>query len=238
KMNAHGADMVEELIRIVADLKQDDGIRAVIVTGAGPAFCAGADLAYPFLGLTNTAEIRRFMNRAHTVPLGFQAMEKPVVAAINGPAIGAGLSLALGCDIRIASEKARFGSAFTAVGVHPDNGATYFLPRLVGLGRAMELMLTNRIIDAQEAERIGLVNMVVPPEQLEPTVKELARRLAQGAPVALALTKNSLNQSLGQDLDTMLETESKAQSICYLTEDCKEGVEAFLGKRRPVFKGR
>ncbi len=238
KMNVLDRELLEELAKTVAGIKEDNTVRTVVLTGAGQAFCAGADLTYPFLGLSNTAEIRQFMNRINTIVFNLRTMEKPVIAAVNGTAVGGGFSFALACDIIIASEKARFCPGFIAVGVHPDNGATYLLPRLVGFARASEIFLTNRMIGAEEAERIGMVNRVVPPELLESTVRELATSLAQSAPVAIALTKNSLNRSLGMDLASMLELEAKAQSICYLTEDCKEGVEAFLQKRKPAFKGK
>lgn len=238
KMNTLNRDMIEELITIAEKVKKDDTVRVVVTTGAGSAYCAGADLVYPFLGLTNPAEIRKYMNRVNTIVFNLRTMEKPVISAVNGAAVGGGFSLALAGDIIIASEKARFSPGFTAVGVHPDNGATYLLPRLVGLARASELFLTNRIVGAAEAERMGMVNKVVSPELLESTVRELATSLAQSAPVAMALTKNSLNRSMGMDLASMMELEAKAQSICYLTEDCKEGVAAFLEKRKLAFKGK
>ena len=238
RMNALNRELLEELVKTIEQVKEDNTVRAVILTGAGDAFCAGADLNYPFLGLSNTAEIRQFMNRINTIVFNLRTMEKPVIAGVNGAAVGGGFSFALACDIVVASERAKFSPGFTAVGIHPDNGATYLLPRLIGFARASELFLTNRMVGAEEAERMGMVNKVVPPELLETTVRELAISLAQGAPVAIALTKNSLNRSLGMDLSAMLELEAKAQSICYLTEDCKEGVEAFLQKRKPVFKGK
>ncbi|MFH0913812.1 MAG: enoyl-CoA hydratase [Chloroflexota bacterium] len=238
KMNAVNKETLETLMPIMAQIKDDSSIRVLIITGAGNSFCAGADLVYPFLGLDNTAEIRQFMNKVNSIVFNIRTMEKPVIAAVNGAAVGGGFAFALACDMIIASTKARFTPGFTGVGVHPDNGATYLLPRLVSFARATELFFTNRLLSAEEAERWGMVNKVVPPEQLESTVKELAQKLANSAPVALALTKNSLNQSLGMDLATMMELESKAQAICYLTEDCKEGVDAFLAKRKPNFKGR
>ena len=190
------------------------------------------------LGLTNTAEIREYMNRVNTIVLNLRTMAKPVISAVNGVAVGGGFSFALAGDIIIASEKARFSPGFTAIGLHPDNGATYLLPRLVGMARASELFLTNRLVGAAEAVQMGMINRVVAPELLESAVSELATSFTQAAPVAIAITKDSLNRSLGMDLASMLELESKAQSICYLTEDCKEGVTAFLEKRKPVFKGR
>lgn len=237
-LNALNRELLDRLVVVVGELKDDDTVKVVVTTGAGQAYCAGADLVYPFLGLTNTAEIREYMNKVNTIVFNLRTMAKPVISAVNGAAVGGGFSYALAGDIIIASEKARFSPGFTAIGLHPDNGATYLLPRLVGMVRASELFFTNRMVGAAEALQMGMVNRVVAPELLEPTVYELAATLTRAAPTAIALTKDSLNRSLGMDLAAMMELESKAQSICYLTEDCKEGVTAFLEKRKPVYKGR
>jgi 2-(1,2-epoxy-1,2-dihydrophenyl)acetyl-CoA isomerase len=164
--------------------------------------------------------------------------DKPVIGAINGAAVGAGLSIALLCDIRIASEKARFGAVWLSVGLIPDLGATYSLPRIVGREKALELMLSREIIKADTALQIGLVGRVVPHDQLMDEAKKLAKQLSAGPSVAIELTKRALQRSLNNDLKTQLDYETYAQNICRQTEDHKEGIRAFAEKRKPVFTGR
>jgi len=168
----------------------------------------------------------------------FFNMDKPIIAAINGIAAGGGFSLALLCDIRLASNKARFSMAFVRRGLIPDLGATYTLPRLVGQGRALEIMLTGNIFSAQEAERIGIVNKVIPHHELMTTAKDLAKELAKGPRVAVGLIKKSIYKSLDNTLSQQLEVESISQTLCARTEDFKEGVRSFIEKREPLFKGR
>jgi 2-(1,2-epoxy-1,2-dihydrophenyl)acetyl-CoA isomerase len=165
-------------------------------------------------------------------------MDQPVIAAVNGHAVGAGCDLALACDIRIASDRAKFGAVYTTLGYVPDVGATYFFPRLVGVARACELIFTGDIIDAREAERIGLVNRVVPHYQLEEETKKLATRLAKGATLAIAMAKNAIYRGLNIDLATELDYEGYLASVSLHTEDLKEGLEAFIEKRKPNFKGK
>jgi 2-(1,2-epoxy-1,2-dihydrophenyl)acetyl-CoA isomerase len=163
---------------------------------------------------------------------------QPIIAAVNGAAAGAGMNLALGCDIRIASTAAKFSQAFVKRGLHPDWGGTYFLPRVVGMARAAEMIFTGEVIDAAEALRLGIVSRVVPPEELLPTAHALARRIAVGPPVALRLAKHSLYANAERDLKSALEVETFAQNICFDTEDAREGIRAFVEKRDPVFRGR
>jgi len=165
-------------------------------------------------------------------------LDKPLIGAINGAAVGAGLSLSLLCDIRLASEKARFGAVWLSVGLVPDVGATYYLPRIVGREKSMELMLSREVIDAREALKIGLVSRVVAPDQLMKDAMELATKIASGPAVAIELTKRSLQRSLTNDLEAQLDYETYAQNICRQTEDHKEGIRAFEEKRKPVFTGR
>jgi 2-(1,2-epoxy-1,2-dihydrophenyl)acetyl-CoA isomerase len=166
-------------------------------------------------------------------------VEKPIIAAVNGPAVGGGCCIALAADVRIASSQASFGLVFIRVGLAAaDMGATFLLPRLVGLGCASELLLSGDTVDAERAERIGMVNRVVPPDGLLAEAQELAARIAAGPPVGVAMTKRALNRSLGMDIDEHLDYEAYIQSKCMMTEDHREGVEAFLAKRAPHFRGR
>ncbi|RLF10076.1 MAG: enoyl-CoA hydratase [Thermoprotei archaeon] len=178
------------------------------------------------------------MRKAHSIVAKLVEMDKVTIAAVNGVAVGAGLSFALACDMRIASENARFSTGFIRVGLHTDCGAAYFLARLVGPAKALELALTGDLIDAKEAERIGLVNKVVPPDKLEEEAMALARRVASGPLVAVKLLKRTVYESLNVDLKVILEREALAQALCFKTEDAEEGIKAFAEKRQPKFKGK
>jgi 2-(1,2-epoxy-1,2-dihydrophenyl)acetyl-CoA isomerase len=233
--NAMDLDMRADLKRLLAAVSEDTQIRALILTGSGKAFCAGGDLRtmnVPFPDLAG----RKRLKDLHVWLKNMIDLEIPVIAAVNGVAAGAGCSLAMACDVIIASEDAKFAQSFVKVGLIPDSAAIYLLPRLVGLSRAKELMFSGRMIDASEALRIGLVNRVVPAEQLVPAAEELARELARGASKAIALTKRFLNLSMSSDLESVLEFEALGQDICFGTEDFSEGRGAFLEKRKPVFK--
>ena len=238
KLNSLTPKMLDELQAVTEELAQDDNVKVVVITGAGRAFCAGADLDHPIFDATNPADVKEMMQKFHQIPLNTRNMTKPVIASVNGAAVGAGCNYALACDIIVASEKARFGQVFVGIGLHSDCGGTYFLPRLVGVAKACELLFTGKIIDAKEAERIGLVNQVVAEDQLEAATKELALSLAKGPSLAINMIKTSIYQGLEMDLASALEREAAVQSICILTEDCKEGIRAFKEKRKPMFKGR
>lgn len=233
--------LVEEIPQILNEIKKDKGTKAVVITGAGEAFSTGADVtqleAISAPQITEASQISAFYQLTLSFVSSFINTEKPVIAAINGVAAGGGLSLALLCDIRLASERARFSMAFVRRGLIPDLAATFFLPKIVGAGKAMEIMLTGDIISAQEAERIGLVNKVVPHQELMTTAKELAKRLAKGAPIAIGLIKKAIYKSLESSLIEQLEMESIGQVLCARTEDFKEGIRSFLEKREPIFRG-
>lgn len=241
-LNSINDQMTTDLAKLIRQLQRDAEVRAVVLTGAGWAFCSGQDLGelkgqytdpnfVPHLG----AELRR---RYNPVITGLRELEKPVLCAVNGVAVGAGLSLALACDLRIASDKASFMEVFVNIGLVPDAGNTFFLPRLVGLGKAMELCFTSDKVSAADALALGLVNRVVPAEELLKTTQELAGRLAKLPTKAIGLTKRLLYQSLGSNLDAMLEAEAFAQETAALTADHREGVLAFFEKRTPTFQGK
>ena len=217
-------------------IARDRDVRAVILTGAGRAFCAGQDLAERDEPDAAPLEIE-VRERYNPIIRAIRSMGQPVIAAVNGVAAGAGASLALACDLRIAAEEARFVLAFGRIGLVPDSGATWFLPRLVGSAKAAELALVGDPIDAAEALRLGLVSRVVPGDQLQTEARVLADRLAGGAPLALALTKEALSRSATVDLDEALEGEAKLQGIAGASSDHAEGLAAFREKRPPRFRG-
>ena len=241
RFNSFTTRMYREFPRILDQLRRDDEVKAVILTGAGKGFCAGSDVS-DRLGkrLKEGGEGSRFENlqRVGAMALDITDFEKPIIGAVNGTAVGAGLSLVLLCDIRLASERARFGALWLNIGLIPDVGATYSLPRIVGKEKAMALILSREIIGAEEALKIGLVSKVFPHDQLMDEARNLARSIATGPSVAVELTKRGLQRSLENDLKTQLDYETYAQNICRQTEDHKEGIRAFAEKRKPVFVGR
>ena len=241
RMNTMGGTLVEDTIAVLTSFQQDQNVRAVILTGAGQrAFCAGADVQ----NLQNQSEEatamerRRYVHSAQKLTLAIRQLEKPVIAAVNGVAAGGGCDIALACDIRIASEQARFGEVFARIGLFPGTGGTYFLPRLVGIAKALELIWTGDVINAQEAERIGLVSRVVPLEDLMAAAIAFAQRLAQGPPLAISLAKTAVYQGLDLDIHSAFEYAATAESITLTSEDHREGVTAFREKRSPHFQGR
>ena len=217
-------------------LAADRSVRTVILTGAGRAFCAGQDLAEREAPDAAPLDVE-LRERYNPIIRALRSMGQPVIAAVNGVAAGAGASLAFACDIRIAAEDARFVLAFGRIGLVPDSGATWFLPRLVGPARAAELALVGDPVDAAEALRIGLVSKVVTGEELMPEARALADRLADGAPLAMALTKAALQRSTTIDLDEALADEATAQGIAGASADHAEGLAAFREKRAPRFTG-
>lgn len=235
-LNSFTVEMKEGLLAALKDAARDKEIRAVILTGAGRAFSAGQDLKErqgPDAADLGT-ELRL---RYNPIVLAMRRLEKPIVGAINGVAAGAGISIAMACDILIAAENATFIEAFSRVGLVPDTGSTWFLPRLVGSARAAEMMFTADPIDAATAERMGLINRTVPNEKLMAEATALAQRLAKAAPIALALAKRALNRAYEMNLEQALDFEAQLQSIAGRSADHREGVTAFVEKRSPRFSG-
>jgi len=235
-LNSLTLGLKNELLQALKSAGRDRAVRAVVITGAGRAFCAGQDLrermepdAAPL-----AVELRQ---RYNPMIIAMRRLEKPIVAAVNGVAAGAGASLAFACDIRLAAPEASFILAFGRVGLVPDSGATWFLPRLVGTAKALEIALTTDPLSAADAERFGLVARIVPADALLADAQALAGRLAASAPRAIALTKRALNRSWDATLEEQLEYEADLQGLAGASADHAEGVAAFLEKRRPAFTG-
>jgi 2-(1,2-epoxy-1,2-dihydrophenyl)acetyl-CoA isomerase len=240
KLNAFGGPMREEILDALEKIAKDDRIRVVIVTGEGRGFSAGGDIQNLKHLRDNKDEggFRGVLAQGQNITRTMRSLSTPVIAAVNGPCAGAGLSFALGCDIRIASDIATFGPSFALIGLHPDWGGSWLLPKLVGTAKACELVFTGSMISAQEAERIGLVNRVIAHDRLLPAVTELAEKMAKNPPGVLRLAKESIYRSVTSDLETAFARESDVQMECFHSEDFLEGVAAFLEKRQPEFKGR
>ncbi len=229
---------IDEALEAASDADADNSVRVLILTGAGDkAFVAGADIEE--LRARNTlTELGKCSARRRVLANLLETMSKPTIAAINGFAVGTGLELALACTIRIASNNAKFGQPEINLGIMPGNGGTQRLPKLVGKGCAMEMILTGDLIDAQEAYRIGLVNRVVPQAELMHQVKELAAKLAAKSPLAIKLAKNAIHTGLNMSLSEGIEYENKLFAILCGSQDKQEGVDAFREKRRPDFQAR
>ncbi|MEK7865888.1 MAG: enoyl-CoA hydratase-related protein [Planctomycetota bacterium] len=232
--NALNKATVDEVYRALDEFRADDSVGVVILTGAGDkAFVGGADIK-DLLARKMKEGLQGINARLFTA---IEQFEKPTIAAVNGFALGGGCEIAMACDLRVASEAAKFGLPETGLGIIPGAGGTQRLPRLVGLGKAKELVLTGEIIPAAEALRIGLVNQVVPPAQVLTAAKEMARKILSRGPLAVRLAKQALNLSARAPLDAGLQFEVMAQSVLFESADKKEGMTAFLEKRKPQFKG-
>jgi len=234
--------MGEEVVAAVEEVRNDSGARVFVLTGAGKAFSSGGDLGMLARdsgavkdtgGPSMAGSPRGFYTRF----LAIRSLAIPTIAAINGHAIGAGLCIALACDLRVATNDAKMGMTFTKLGIHPGMGATYFLPRLIGVARAADLFFTGRIIDAAEADRLGLITRVVPREHFSDAVMALAREIAGCGPIAVRMTKKAIYRGVEHSLDDMLDFESLQQGITFTTADAREGVLAVMEKRAPKFRG-
>ena len=235
-MNALNMDVLNELYDVFTAIEADADIRAVILTGEGRAFVAGADIAQ--MNQLNALEGRQMMIMGHKVMNLIVAIEKPVIAAVNGFALGGGCELSMACDIRIASEKAKFGQPEVGLGIIPGFGGTQRLPRLVGKGMAKYLIMTAEMIPAEEAYRIGLVEKVVPAESLMEEAEKLAKTIASKAPVAVATAKTAINNGFDMDMKSASKFEIETFTAAFGSEDKSEGMSAFLEKRAPEFKNR
>jgi enoyl-CoA hydratase/carnithine racemase len=239
KLNAFGGPIRDEILSALDTIAADERIRVLVVTGEGRGFSAGGDIFHlkQLRERKDEQSFRSILSKGQMITRRFRSLPKPVIAAVNGPCAGAGFSFALGCDIRIASDMATFGPSFALIGLHPDWGGSWFLPRLIGSAKACELLFTGSMISAQEAERIGLVNRVVPHAQLMVSVNELADRMAKNAPGVLRLAKESVYRSLSSDVEAAYARENEVQIECFYSEDFLEGLTAFVEKRKPQFKG-
>lgn len=236
-LNALTDELLKQLEEALVEAERDRGVRCVLITGAGKGFCAGLDLKEVSTDATGRIDmhVRQDFN---PLIMKMHQMPKPILAAVGGVAAGAGLSLALAADLRIASDDARFVSAFVRIGLVPDSGASYLLPKLVGVGKAMELALTGDTLGAEEALRIGLVNRVVPRERLQEEAFAWARQLAEGPTYAMGLTKRLIYEGANGSLPEALEREATYQGWAAASADFAEGVRAFLEKRKANFQGR
>jgi enoyl-CoA hydratase/carnithine racemase len=239
RLNALTFEVYQELTDTFAALTNENSVRVVVITGAGKAFCSGGDV-HDIIGELFSRDMEgllSFTRMTCELVANIRALPKPVIASLNGTTAGAGACIALASDIRIASERARIAFLFVKVGLSgADMGAVYLLPRVVGLAKATELLYTGDFISADEAQRIGLYNQVVPADQLASTTNEFAERLARGPAFALAKTKEMLNREMDRNLETALESEAQAQAICMQHPDYREAYEAFVAKREAKFK--
>jgi len=244
-LNSLSSEMSRELRQAFDEVGSDSESRVLVLTGAGRAFCAGEDVKER---PGDSAEVRARqtpLTKLAGGPRGlmffadtFRSMAKPVIASVNGYAVGQGLSVALACDIRIASEEAQFGAVWTRRGIPPESAGAYLLTQLVGPAKACELIFTGRMIDAREAKEIGLVNEVVPADQLQAATYEMARSIAEGPPIAISIAKTMIYQALETSLEIHGRLEFFGQDYCFNTEDREEGIKSFLEKRPAKFKGR
>lgn len=226
-----------ELAIAIEDAGTDDGVRAIVVTGAGTSFCSGADLMESMQHLAGRRHDQVIRESFHRIIRAITGAPKPVIASIRGAAVGFGFDMALACDFRVVSRVSKLGAVFTRIGLVPDGGSSFTLARLVGLTRAMELVMLAETFDGEKAHELGLVTRLVDDEQLETTTQALARRLAAGPPLAFRLLKRNMLEGLQSTLEEALERELEAQTRCLASRDAMEGIAAFLQKRPAEFKG-
>ena len=245
KLNAGTTTMYDGICQVADEVHNNDNVKVLLISGAGRAFCAGSDVRSRIAELAGETQGRQPEKSTKQLirPYGdfcgaIYNIGKPTIAAVNGVAVGVGLSIALACDIRIASEQARFGAVWVNIGLIPDGGATYLLPRTIGLDKALELAYTGEIIDARKAENIGLITKLVPHDDLMEVATELALKIATGPSVAIELMRRGMHRALHPDIDSHLDFETYVANLCFQTEDFKEGTAAFREKRKPRFQGR
>jgi 2-(1,2-epoxy-1,2-dihydrophenyl)acetyl-CoA isomerase len=240
KLNAFNDTMLQEMIEAIEAAAQDDSIRCVVITGAGRAFGSGQDLTSFMVrsDISESTKVSDHLTKYHRLVFAIRSMPKPVIAAIQGVAAGISCNIALACDLRIAADNARFLEAFARIGLIPDGGGGFFLPRLVGMGKAIEMSMLADEVSGPEAERIGLVNKCVPLAEFESTTRALAQRLAKGPTRAYALIKELIYTSVASDLKTALQLEGELQDKAFETADHREGVAAFLEKRPAKYTGK
>lgn len=246
RMNAYTDLMIQELINAVDDAREDNDVKVMVLTGTGRGFCSGGDLfeTGPPASKTPGEDTPALSGAAWAregppkLYLRLRWFPKPAIAAVNGTAVAEGVTMALLCDFSIVSDRAKFGLGIAGVGTNPDIGMLQLLPRYIGMGRALAYTLSNELIDAHEAHRIGLVTRVVPHDELEKVTKELATRLANGPAIALRMSKGAMWKLSGIDVESSSEYSALMEQIVSTTEDCAEGLKAFKEKRPPVFKGR
>lgn len=238
KLNAFAGDMRQQLLSAVESVAADLSVRVLVITGAGRGFCAGGDVEYMAELKRRGAgfdELRKLMDTGRRVVTALRNFERPVIAAVNGVATGAGLNLALACDLRIASEAAAFGATFSRIGLSADWGGSYFLPRLVGASAALKMLWTGEVLKADEALRLGLVDQVVPADDHRATVMELAQKLAAAPAVSVEMAKRAVCRCCNSNLPEMLQFEMEAQQACWESADSTEGIMAFVEKRKALF---
>jgi len=246
RLNAINLQMRQELSAALEDVDKDDEMRVLVLTGAGRGFCSGGDVGGMAGGTERgagttggTEEMRQELPRGvGSIMLKLQKMQKPTIAMVNGVAVGAGFDLALACDLRVGSENARFVNGFIRIGLSPVEGGTWLYPRVMGLGKALEYLFTGDFMEAKEAERFGVLNRLVPADELEKETMSLARKIANGPPIAMRITKRQVYEGLGVDLETALQMIAASQNIALGSEDHKEGVTAIREKRRAEFQGK
>jgi enoyl-CoA hydratase/carnithine racemase len=238
KKNAFTVTMIDEWAQFLVRLRNDRRVRAVVLTGAGGAFCSGADLGDLAEDVTPLDRKRHLTDHIHRIAYALEDLEQPVIAAVEGPAVGAGMDMALMCDLRVVSETARFSEGYVKVGLIPGDGGCYFLPRLVGISRALELLWTGRFVEADEALRIGLANQLAPAGQALTEARALAQQLAAAPPVAIGMIKRATYQSARVDIRTALNLVSSDMGVVRATEDSKEAMQSFRERRTADYQGR
>lgn len=238
RLNAFNGTMHDELYAALGEAAEDDEVRCIVLRGEGRGFSSGADLAQIVQEADGDPDLGEYLRGTYSrLVKSMVGIPKPIIAALHGPVYGAGVGIALACDLRIAAESAKFSVAFIKIGLMPDAGVTFFLPRVIGLGRAIQMSMLGDAVDAEEAHRIGLVYEVVPDGSLEMETTKLAEHLAAMPTAALGRMKASLYTTFEADLDTALEREAEGQTFCGYTQDHKEGIAAFLEKREAQFTG-